>query len=73
MHRSNSVLLNALRSKLAAASILQQAETDYAMEQELFQSQHASTLEHRATAQQYSVRVMRIQFRSIHHFVAQEC
>ena len=52
MHRSNSVLLNDLRKKPAAASVLQQAETGCAMEQELFQSQHASILEHGATAQQ---------------------
>ena len=51
-HRSNSVLLNALRKKPAAANILQQAETGCATEQELFQSQHASILEHGATAQQ---------------------
>ena len=42
----NSVLLNALRRKPAAAIVLQQAETGCAMEQELFQSQHASILEH---------------------------
>ena len=52
MHRSKSVLLNALRRKAAAATVLQQAETGCAMEQELFQSQHASTLEHGVTAQQ---------------------
>ena len=53
MHRSNSVLLNALRRKLAAAIVvLQQTETGCAMEQELFQSQHASILEHGVTAQQ---------------------
>ena len=52
MHRSNSVLLNALRRKPAAASVLQQAETGCEMEQELFHSQHASILEHGATAQQ---------------------
>ena len=52
MHRSNSVLLNAIRRKPAAASILQQAETGCAMEQVLFQSQHASILEHDLTAQQ---------------------
>ena len=51
-HRSNSVLLNALRRKLVAASVLQQAETGSAMEQELFQLQHASILEHGVTAQQ---------------------
>ena len=50
--RSNSVLLNALRRKPAAASGLQQAETGCAMEQEWFQSQHASILEPGATAQQ---------------------
>ena len=37
-HRNNSVLLNALCRKPAAASVLQQAETGCAMEQELFQS-----------------------------------
>ena len=52
MHRSNSVLLNAFRRKPAAASVLHQAETGCAMEQELFQSQHASILEHGVTAQQ---------------------
>ena len=52
MHRSNSVLLNALPRKPAAATVLQQAETDCAMDQELFQSQHASILEPGATAQQ---------------------
>ena len=52
MHRSDSVLLNALRRKPAAAIVLQQAETGCAMEQELFQSQHASILEHGVTAQQ---------------------
>ena len=52
MHRSNSVLLNAIRRKPAAALILQQAETGCAMAQELFQSQHASILEHDVTAQQ---------------------
>ena len=52
MHRSNSVLLNGLRRKLAAAIVLQQAETGCAMEHELFQSQHASILEHGVTAQQ---------------------
>ena len=36
-HRSNSVLLNALRKKPAAVIVLQQAETGCAMEQELFQ------------------------------------
>ena len=51
-HRSNSVLLNALRRKPAAASVLQQAETGCAMQQALFQSQHASILEHGVTAQQ---------------------
>ena len=52
MHRSNSVLLNALRRKPAAAIILQQAKTGCALGQELFQSQHASILEHHVTAQQ---------------------
>ena len=52
MQRSNSVQLNALRRKPAAANVLQQAETGCGMEQELFQSQHASILEHGATAQQ---------------------
>ena len=51
-HRSNSVQLNALRRKPAAASVLQQAETGCAMEQELFQSQHASILEPGPAAQQ---------------------
>ena len=50
-HRSSSVLLK-VRRKPAAASFLQQAETGCAMEQELFQSQHASILEHGVTAQQ---------------------
>ena len=35
-YRSNSVLLNALRRKPATASVLQQAETGCAREQELF-------------------------------------
>ena len=52
IHRSNSVLRNALRRKPAAAIVLQQAETGCVMEQELFQSQHASILEHGVTAQQ---------------------
>ena len=75
MHRSNSVLLNALRRKPAAAIVLQQAETGCVMEQELFQSQHASILEHGATAQQitHSVRVLRIQSKSTHRRVVQEC
>ena len=51
-HRINSVLLNDLRRKPAAASGLQQAETGCVMEQELCQSQHASILEPNATAQQ---------------------
>ena len=51
-HRSNSVLLNALRKKPAAVIVLQQSETGCEMEQELFQSQHASILEHGVTAQQ---------------------
>ena len=51
-HRSNSVLLNALRKKPAAASVLQQAETGCAMEQKLFQPQHASIFEPSATVQQ---------------------
>ena len=38
MHRSNSVLLNALRRKPAAASILQQAETVFAMDKSCFNS-----------------------------------
>ena len=36
MHRSNSVLLNALRRKPAAASVLQQAETVCAMDKSCF-------------------------------------
>ena len=51
-HRINCVPLNALRREPAAASVLQQAETGCAMEQELFKSQHASILEPGATAQQ---------------------
>ena len=51
MHRSNNVLQNALRRKPPAASVLQQAETGCAKEQELFQSLHASILEPGATAQ----------------------
>ena len=51
-HRSNSVLLNAIRRKPAAASVLQQAETGCAVEQELFQSQHAAILEPGPAAQQ---------------------
>ena len=51
-HRSNSVLLNALRKKPAAVIVLQQAKTGCALGQELFQSQHASILEHNVTAQQ---------------------
>ena len=43
-HRSNSVLLNALRRKFAVASVLQQAGTGCAMEQDLFQTPHASIL-----------------------------
>ena len=46
-HRSNNILLNALRKKPAVVMVLQQAK-----EQELFQSQHASILEHSVTAQQ---------------------
>ena len=52
MHWSDSVLLNALRKKPAAASVLQQVEMGCAMEQELFQTQHGSILEHNVTAQQ---------------------
>ena len=44
-HRSNSVLLNALRRRPVAVSVLQQAETGRAVEQELFQSEHVSVLE----------------------------
>ena len=51
-HRSNGVLLIAFRRKLAAASVLQQAEMGCAMEQELLQSQHASIVEHGVTAEQ---------------------
>ena len=51
-HRSNSVLLNTLHRKAVAASVLQLTETGCAMEQELFQSQHTSILEHGVTAQQ---------------------
>ena len=51
-HWSRCVLLNALRKKPAAVTVLQQAKTGCALEQELFQSQHASILERGVTAQQ---------------------
>ena len=51
-HWNRCVLLNALRKKPAAVTVLQQAKTGCALEQELFQSQHASILEHGVTAQQ---------------------